>query len=83
MNNTIKAYGDFNSDLRSDYVAMDSSNNTLIFIFSSDNVYQLAYNFSIYQNCNPINYYLCKSFLIQLTSMEMEAWISQCGARME
>lgn len=60
MNNTIKAYGDFNSDLRSDYVAMDSNNNTLIFIFNSENVYQLAYNFPIYQNCNPINYYLCK-----------------------
>ncbi len=60
MNNFIKAYGDLNNDLRSDYVAVDNYSNTLIFIYStSNNVYELKYNYTIFENCLPINYYLC------------------------
>lgn len=36
MNNMIRAYGDFNNDLRADYVSIDSNtNNTLIFLYNT------------------------------------------------
>jgi hypothetical protein len=43
MDNFIKAYGDFNNDLRADYVSVDSNNNTLIFIYSTgSNIYEFT-----------------------------------------
>jgi hypothetical protein len=60
MNNFVKAYGDLNNDLRSDYVSVDNYNNTIIFIYStSTNLYELKNNYTIFENCFPINYYLC------------------------
>jgi hypothetical protein len=59
MSNFIKAYGDFNSDLRSDYVSVDNNFNTIIFIYSqSSKVYELTYTLTPFQGCNPINYFL-------------------------
>ncbi len=56
----MKASGDFNNDLRADYVAVDSNYNTLVFIYStSSNLYELTYNITAFQGCNPIAYYLC------------------------
>jgi len=34
MNNQIRSYGDFNNDLRTDYVAIDNSGNILVYIYS-------------------------------------------------
>lgn len=34
MNYKIRAYGDFNNDLRIDYLAIDSSNRTLVYIYN-------------------------------------------------
>lgn len=60
MNTFIKAYGDLNNDLRADYVSVDNYNNTVIFIYSTaSNLYELRYNYSLFENCNPINYFLC------------------------
>ena len=35
MDSFLKAYGDFNNDLRADYVSVDSNGNTLIFLYST------------------------------------------------
>lgn len=65
MDSFLKAYGDFNNDLRADYVSVDSNGNTLIFLYStaSGNYEQTANSLPPYENCIPVNYYLCKSFL--------------------
>lgn len=63
MNSLIRAYGDFNNDLRADYVSIDGNNNTLVFIYSTTtNQYNLVSNISAFQGCNPLNYYLCKIY---------------------
>lgn len=65
MSTFIKAYGDLNNDLRADYVSVDNYNNTVIFIYSaSTNLYKPTYNYPLFENCNPINYFLCTTLLI-------------------
>lgn len=82
MDSFLKAYGDFNNDLRADYVSVDSNGNTLIFLYNtaSGNYEQTANSLPPIENCIPANYYLCKPYCIQTMPMTMAALISQCGA---
>jgi hypothetical protein len=65
MNNQIRSYGDFNNDLRTDYLAIDNSGNILLYIYSiNDGQYIPQLPISIYKGCSPINFYLCQSQLI-------------------
>ena len=80
-NNFIRAYGDFNNDLRADYVAFDANFNTLVFIYStSSNLYELSQNISAYQGCNPISYYLCTHPTTKMMPMMMVSLILLSGA---
>lgn len=55
----IRAYGDFNSDLRADLIAYDNYSNTNIFIFDKETGdYISTYSYPLYQSCSPVNYYL-------------------------
>lgn len=57
----IRAYGDFNSDLRADLIAYDNYSNTNIFIFDKETGdYISTYSYPLYQSCSPVNYYLGK-----------------------
>lgn len=76
MQNMIRAYGDFNNDLRTDYVAIDNQNRTVVYLFNTD-TYIFEQNTPVYppvQGCNPLNYYLCKASLRQMTLTETTTW---------
>lgn len=65
MNSRIRSLGDFNNDLRTDYLATDADDNTLVYLYNTSNgQYELKQKLSPFQGCLPINYYLCSSFFI-------------------
>lgn len=74
MNNFIRAYGDFNNDLRTDYVAIGNNNYTTVFIFNTKSfIFEETNSFPPVQGCIPLNYYLCNYSLIQMIPTEILA----------
>lgn len=65
LNNIILGYGDFNNDLRADYVALDPSNNSLLVYYyvndgNQNGQYILQNVLQARFSCTPLNVYLCK-----------------------
>ena len=85
LNNVVLAYGDFNNDLHSDYVALDTNTGDLLVFFyqssgSSNGLYTVQNILQPFKGCVPLNVYLCNSFFIQTMPMMTICWILLFGA---
>ena len=64
LSTTVLGYGDFNTDLRTDYVALDRSTQDILFFYyqnggDSEGQYTVKYRASLFMQCIPLNVYLC------------------------